>query len=123
MVSKYESGEKLKVNILKAIEIIVESWDKDTKKTINNCFSHTFFDRKEDSINEVCKTSSEINTLSNIIHCVDKDEILRDVPELFLFEYPNIADIVDKLIDTDTVDEASVEDEPAVIVKSTLRDV
>ncbi|KAF7685811.1 hypothetical protein CDIK_3440, partial [Cucumispora dikerogammari] len=114
---------KLKVNILNAIEIIVESWDKVTEKTINNCFSHAFFDRKEDSINEVCETSSEINTLSNIIHCVDKNEILPDVPELSLFEYPNIAAIVDELIDTGTVDEASVEDEPAVIVKPTLRDV
>ncbi|KAF7684248.1 Tigger transposable element-derived protein 6, partial [Cucumispora dikerogammari] len=39
MISKYGSGEKLKVNILNAIEIIVESWDKVTEKTINNCFS------------------------------------------------------------------------------------
>ncbi|KAF7685431.1 Tigger transposable element-derived protein 6 [Cucumispora dikerogammari] len=123
MISKYESEERLKVNILNAIEIIVESWDKVIEKIINNCFSHTFFDRKENSINEVCETSSEINTLSNIIHCVDKDKILHDVQELSIFEYLNIAAIEDELIDTDTVDKASVEDESAVIVKPTLRDV
>ncbi|KAF7689893.1 hypothetical protein CDIK_2782 [Cucumispora dikerogammari] len=70
------------VNMLNAIEIIVESWNKITEITINNCFSHAFFYKKNNSTNEVSETSYEINTPSNITHCVGKNKILLVLSEL-----------------------------------------
>jgi hypothetical protein len=47
LIHEQNSITKPKLNILGAMRFIVESWDKVTPKTIQNCWFHTGFGRRK----------------------------------------------------------------------------